>query len=316
MRTDLNILPTPASPSARALSMMLLALALTTTGTACRTGGANVEDGSSALVDASSFEDLGSEPWAKWTATPGITPHPPLAQDQTHAFDYWQLHDPTFARELWAALFPILDTLRSHPGATAETKRSLDTMLALMEPGEEANAIALDVTFVVGANEKGAFEGVLVRLSRDIEGTTPALSLMMTRHGGDVSPTEILVWGAPAFEESPPFSAHLTRSGSTLVDGQRARPVLLGAKQHRDLSSALAIDILAGALWPKLTQEAYLDSTLARHKKQVSPPPGFEPAAGLRVRDRELEEVLSDTAFPPSLGDDFDLGAGGAPEGF
>ena len=39
-------------------------------------------------------------------------------------------------------------------------------------------------------------------------------------------------------------------------------------------------------------------------------PPGFEPAGGLKLRDREIEEVLSDTAFPPSLGDDFDLGGG------
>lgn len=303
MRTDLTF------------KLITLLFLIAVSATACRTSGATRGDGQG--NDSLAEETMGDEPsapWAKWTATPGKAPHPVLAE--INAFDYWQLHDQTFARELWAALFPILDTLRSHPDATEQTRRSLDAMLALMEPGDSRSGppISMDVTFLVGEDGDGVFEGVLVRFSRNIERTTPVLSMMLTRHGGDVSPTDVILWGDPAFQESSPFSARLTRSGSSLADGQRTRPVMLGAKRHEDLSSALAIDILSRALWPKLTQEAYLDSALARHEKsgeESDPmPPGFEPAGGLKLRDREIEEVLSDTAFPPSLGDDFDLGGG------
>ena len=288
------------------LAIFFLLIALAATG--CRTTSSGpTGQGNDALAEEL-MGDEPSAPWAKWTATPGKAPHPTLSE--INAFDYWQLHDQTFTRDLWAALFPILDTLRSHPDATEQTRRSLDAMLALMEPGETSKEppIAIDVTFLVGEDGAGLFEGVLVRFSRNIEGTIPVLSLMLTRHGGDVAPTDVLVWGDPAFKESPPFSARLTRSGSSIVDGHRTRPVMLGAKRHDDLSSALAIDILSRALWPKLTQEAYLESGLARHDAKEPMPPGFEPAGGLEIRDREIEEVLPDTAFPPSLGDDFDLG--------
>lgn len=243
-----------------------------------------------------------------WHPVPAATSSPALT---ARAFDYWQLDDAGFMQELWPALFASLDYMRGQVPASRqdELRRTFDTLLALMEPsGAMAGRVAppaLDLTFVTGQDQGQAWEGVLCRVFVVMDsGAAPGVSFLLKRRvGKEAQPNQVLFWGSSGYKEGAPFSALIerepavARSKLTLSAGHHMLPV--AGFEERSEAGSLVLDLLTRVLWLKISQQAYLEPKLVRAQAERPMPASYPQAAGLKVQERELEEIFEDTAFIP-----------------
>lgn len=254
----------------------------------------------------------------RWSAAPSA-PSAPLLK--VSAFDYWALEPgQPLAQALWPGLFSSLDYMRAQLGASGEQARlrqTFDMLLAVMEPQSgfkrRVGEPRQDLTFVTGKDVQGRdFEGVICRMYAIMDNdASPGVVLMMVRRVGEAQPGEVWLWGSSGHEEGPPFSARLARGDQ----GQEAQLVVapgLGESldgalvQERSEAATLMLEVLIKGLWPKVSHQAYAEPTLILAKGPQPPVAAYPVAAGLLVKERELEEIYQDTAFMPT--DELDLG--------
>lgn len=244
-----------------------------------------------------------------WHPAPAATSSPALT---ARAFDYWQLDDAGFMQELWPALFASLDYMRGQVPAKRqdELRRTFDTLLALMEPsgtlaGRQAPPV-LDLTFVTGQDQGQAWEGVLCRVFVVMDsGASPGVSFLLKRRvGKEAQPNQVLFWGSSGYEEGAPFSAlierepSVARSSSRLILSAGHHMVPVAGFEEYSEAGSLVLDLLTRVLWLKISQQAYLEPKLVRATGRPVPA-SYPQAAGLKVQERELEEIFEDTAFIP-----------------
>lgn len=248
---------------------------------------------------------------AAWHPTPQAASSPVLP---ARAFDYWQLDDAGFMQELWPALFASLDYMRGQVPAQrqAELRRTFDTLLALMEPSGALEGRAappvLDLTFVTGDDQGQPWEGVLCRVFVVMDsGASPGVSFLLKRRvGKESAPNQVLFWGSSGYKEGAPFSAVIEREAaqgkavSRLRLSQGHYMVPVAGVEERSEAGSLVLDLLTRVLWLKISQQAYLEPKLSRVTGARPVPASYPQAAGLKVQERELEEIFEDTAFIPS----------------
>jgi len=189
----------------------------------------------------------------------------------------------------------------------------VSTLLSTLEP--DGGITRADVTFVTGASPT-PWEGVVLRTWAALdEGALPTLSVAMLRRVGDGRPTRIVFWGQPGFAQAPAFTATLELvEDGVLGSVQAGLGPLFSVDERRSWGApgALMFSMMQRALWSQVTDQSFLEPTLARSKELAPTPAGLPHALGLEVRVRGLSEMLSESAFIPDIADDieesFDLG--------
>ena len=245
--------------------------------------------------------------WTRWRPQPTAPSSPSLTG--LRAFDYWQIEDAGFVQQLWPALFAALDYLRAQLGpAQADMRQTIELLLTMMEPGRPLKGRSspqVDVTFVTGQDESGEWEGALWRVFVTLEGgAAPGLTLLLKRRvGRDAAPSRVTLWGSSGHEQGKPFSASLVREAAKTAslrwdEGLVAQPQ--ERPQERSQAAGLMLEVLLGALWPRISQQAYLEPAIGRAAQQRALPASFPPACGLSLRERELEQIYADTVFIPT----------------
>ncbi len=245
--------------------------------------------------------------WREWTPTPrdGLQTAPDGLDESTRAFDYWRVGEEARIEGVWSAVFPVVDALRGESSGESG-RETLDLMLEALEPGREDGRTQMDLTYLVGSDEKRAFEGFACRLYRRLEaGATPVLTIVLLRDSEQAaSPSRIAVWAAPGFREPASMTAHFRRSGSdwqiALADGLEfpSRSVETDGSSE---SGRLAANLLVDEVWEPFAGRAYADATRERESeaRDGGRTDGVDEALGLEVRRREIDQVYSDTEFPP-----------------
>lgn len=268
-------------------------------------------DGSKAEGDLLQLHGEGNAPsWEGMTPASQTARTPERLPSELSAFDYWQITDRSLVADVWGAVFPVLETIRTDTSETAR-RRSLDLLLEAIEPRKTSEPTRLDVTFVVGREGESRYEGVACRLFRTVDnGGTPTVTLLLLRRADTAStPARILVWASPDFREVPTWTADFRRRDDewnhAVVDGLRSpsAPELTEPPTTNDESTRLAARVLTRRLWDRFTGTQYAGST---RSSSFARPDGIDEALGLELADRRIDQVYSDTAFPPRA--EIDLG--------
>ena len=244
--------------------------------------------------DPSSLEETSGPEWRRWTpSTPRADVHLP---DGAIAFDYWRLEPGEYTSELWAALFPILSSLRTPTCQPSTVDTSIDILLTVLEPVDhDASALQMDLTFALLAEASSRKEWLILRAWRVSDGATPALTIAIEHDTSEATPTAALIWGYPGYERAPAFSAKLT--DATIGCDADAGPLdeLTGSA---DASAMLSLGLMRQLLWDRVTRDHYTTPTITLRRGEVPEAP-FADAAGLPRRARQLEEIDSRSHFPP-----------------
>ncbi|MFU8803425.1 MAG: hypothetical protein ACNA8W_06425 [Bradymonadaceae bacterium] len=245
--------------------------------------------------------------WRDWTPKSEVHSVPAALGDEATAFDFWRIDDDAFREQAWGAIFTTLGILRQEARGDDTIEEAATLLMASIDPSD--STVELDATFVHGqgtADREGDWEGILIRIWTPVESTTAGASLLLERFAdGPESPSQITLWAVTGFEENPGFTARFgsprTRAALSLSHGlQRTEaPEDTHPLEHAEL----VWTILEESLWKPLIHSAYLESQI-RTGDDTSPA-GFEKAAGLELREREIEEMFSGSVFPPRISDTF-----------
>lgn len=243
--------------------------------------------------------------WRDWEPEGGGSATPASFGGAVRAFDYWEVEDPAVIEEVWSALFPVLDGLRARSGSESQ-RQSVQLLLEAIEPGRAEKSTRMDLTFLVSSRESDQFEGLACRLYRRLSDAeaTPIVTVLLLRDPDRASsPGEIWVWGSPGFEEPDSITALFSRDRSewrqALVSGisfpeAGDRPALKGGE-----SGEVTARLLTDSIWNRFAGDAYLNSPQSGATSERPRPDRVPRALGLPVEDRTVEQVYSDTEFPP-----------------
>ena len=305
-----DIYPGSALDMHRVATMFVMSLFVGVVG--CATGEpADIEGGVGRTSDGALMK-LRSEPegpvWRDWQPAPEASVVPEDLERSARAFDYWRVDDDQLIEQVWGAVFPVVDSVRSAIG-DGERRETLDLMLEAIEPGTREQPTGMDLTFLVSKDGGAAYEGVACRLFRRLDvGATPVLTVLMLRRSDQApTPTRIIVWAAPGFREPPPMTASYRRDGE---GRQRWRRRVIGGLAFTaeaaeggadDEAAPLAAELLTREIWERFAGRAYLQSDQSEEVAQGDRTAGPEAALGLEVTRRAVEQVYSDTEFPPRV---------------
>lgn len=235
--------------------------------------------------------------WSGWTPRPATQQLDALAPS-LRTFDRWRVEDDALLTTTWDTLFPVLDALRAMPDLPAAHRASLDASLSLLEPGR-GGVTTQELLFSVALEgDQARAEVLTVRTLRATEGTVAVAVVTFTRPAGALGPTRVDLWAAPGFAEAPTVEASLS---------PRELTIDVNDTSLRDAQSAgLIMALLEQRLWGLLTGTSYLEPPFERLSDEQ--PARVALPAPPEVAERELEHVLSDTAFPPRF-ESFDFGS-------
>lgn len=233
--------------------------------------------------------------WRDWTAAPARPTTP--AWEGVRVFASWRITDRAFADRAWAAMSAAMQSVRVDPRA-AKHAESLDLILATLDPGAPGPPVRLDVAFLVERAETPGWEGLAVRITRPLDhDITPALTLMLRRREGALTPDDATAWAAPGAAQGAPLTARWhTSAPLAITDGLTTPPSPSAASST---TPTLELTVLTRALWTPLSGAAYAQPTLAHDTSPTSTPRAPQ-AMGWAQGPRRLEETLSDTVFAPS----------------
>jgi hypothetical protein len=250
-------------------------------------------------------EDETGPVWRDWQPREESPVVPEGLGESARAFDYWRVEDASVIGEVWSAVFPVLDAVRAK--TTADGRRdTLNAMLEALEPDRRGSETRMDLTFLVSADEEWPFEGFACRVFRPLEaGTTPVLTVLFLRPSeGSPSPTRIAVWAAPGFRETPDVTAYFERRGDTwrtaVDDGLQFPDEAVEAREDGE-AGRLAAGLLVDQVWKRFAGKSYAESRRAGGESgdDQEASVGVDEALGLEVNRREIDQVYSDTEFPP-----------------
>jgi hypothetical protein len=239
------------------------------------------------------LEDDPVDVWKDWTASSTVASVPEALPSLAVAFDFWRIGDEPFRREAWEVVFTVLSTMRTL--ADADMAEAMTLLMSAYDPAYAGAEV--DVTFVVDRSR--SWEGLLIRLWTPFEDTTLGTTVLLRRHAdGPHRPLDILVWGVTGFEDNRGFTAHLEDNGTLGLWPGVVWPDA-PPKTEEQVSKIVWL-VFVESLWKPLTGNAYIESTLMTDGEGSK---GFEEAAGLERRERLIEEVFSNSVFPPRIGD-------------
>jgi hypothetical protein len=291
-------------PTAKLLILLLAALALP----ACAT--------SSATSGDSGLMGLDDEPakavWEDWMPAPADSLVPQEFADQMVAFDFWQIGDDEFVNEGWTGVSAVLDYVRRE-GLTEAQDNTATLLLQALDSRQPPEKTLMDVTFVVSLDQDDQpSEGLVVRVYAPLsdKGVTPGAAIYLGRDADSGAGFDrAFVWAVPAFEEAQAFTVSLDKT-DTGWSGQKfagavypAERAALADDKVSSLGSAndLIREILTTRFWEPLTGVGFVEAKPRAEEGQDGLTGGLAPSLGLEVRERQLEEIYSDTIFPPRI---------------
>lgn len=238
--------------------------------------------------------------WSAWTpkASAALVPH--LAH--TTAFDHWAL-EPSEVEGVWQGVYPTLDALRLMKGIPQNVRTSIHALSAQLDPAQGAT-LHVDVTFLANATE--LWEGVLVQLYSPRKRGAPAhLAMLIQRSEQARGAGRVTLWGAQGFEQSSAWTAQLIPA-QTQASVSVSSALEIAPAKAVETSSGIALmrKLMVSGVWPKVTGQAYLEPTIKRTTTRVARVDAVPVAAGMPLKERSIEEVLSQTSFVPDIGDD------------
>jgi hypothetical protein len=239
-------------------------------------------------LDDRPFEQV----WSEWT--PGPTLALPADLRKTYrAFDYWAL-DTQGVAAVWDVVFAVVAAARTMGGAQP-LDESLQLVQSVLEPGAMDGQTGCDITFLVGRGNTR--EGVLLRLWHPLDsGAVPTVAIFGTHDAGTGGPTpsEIVMWVAPGFNERPTVTLRLEPGESDAWTGA-LQPGEESASQD---ASAIA-RVLRSGIWERVTGAAYVAGSFGRVMALEDRPDAFPVTQGLELGARTLDETHTYSAFPP-----------------
>jgi hypothetical protein len=250
-------------------------------------------------------EDETGPVWRDWRPREGAPVAPAELGESARAFDYWRVEDASLIGEVWSAVFPVVDAVRTETSAGGR-RDTLSAMLEALEPDRRGPETRMDLTFLVSADNERPFEGFACRLFRRLEaGTTPVLTVLFLRPSeGSPSPTRIAMWAAPGFRETPDMTAHFERRGDTwrtaVNDGLQFPGEAVETREDGE-AGRLAAGLLTDQIWKRFAGKSYAESQRAGGEAEGDEESSadVDAAMGLEVNRREIDQVYSDTEFPP-----------------
>jgi hypothetical protein len=288
---------------------LILLLILSACATACATS--NGTSGDSTLMG---LDDRPAKAvWEDWTPEPNnqSTDHlvPQVFIDQVVAFDYWQIGDDEFVNEGWTGVSAVLDYVRRE-GLSEAQDNTATLLLQALDSRQPPEKTLMDVTYVVSLDQDEQLsEGLVVRVYAPLEdkGVTPGAAIYLGRDVGSAGGFDrAVVWAVPGFAEAEAFTVDLEKTdagwSAHRVGGAvyPADEAALPDERVSSLDSAneLTREILTTRFWEPLTQVGYVEAK-PMAEGETGLPPRLQPALGMELRERQLEEIYSDTVFPP-----------------
>lgn len=283
-------------------------------------GCASSGSGAGASGGLMGLDDGPQEPvWAGWQVDPAASELLPSAfVDEVVAFDYWQIEDTAFRERAWTGAASLLDYLRrdaGEGGALKERQARTATLLLQAFEGRQGDnsepSGQMDVTYVVSLDPAQEMEGVVVRFYAHIDSkdVTPALGIFLGRIADAGESFErAFLWTRPGFEEAEAFTMQLERAadeqagwGARLERGQTwgAQDSEAPAPELGEVAE-LTATIFEQDFWGPLTGPDYVEAA-PRADQEIELPGDIEPAIGLPVRERQIEEIYRDTVFVPRV---------------
>ncbi len=239
--------------------------------------------------------------WADWSPSEKADVVPEMFVEQVVAFDYWQIESDETREQAWTGVSALLDYLRRESLSEGQA----DTATALLQALDSDQA-RMDVTYVVALDADRPAEGLVVRVFRELDdaGAVPAVAIYLERReDAGAGYEDAVMWSSAGFEEAEPFTLALGRAdgawSAQLIDGV-AYPVSEPTDAPLDEAAQLAANIFERRFWQPFTGASFVEATPRAEDQRALPAP-LEPALGLEVRDRQIEEVYRDTVFPPRM---------------
>ncbi len=232
------------------------------------------------------FVDPVVVPWATWTPS-DVSPLPPLFTDQWKAFDYAVLSGMDDVERTWSAVHGVLNLFQ--PSGTD----ALAMVMTELEPKPEEG---LDITCVVSL-EAPDREGLVFRWrALTARGLTPQVTVRMSRQAGESGPSEIVMWVSAGALEAEGETITLKRISGEWSMRHDARIGNFELEAAPGSEAKIVAELLTEHLWMPYQGPAYLE----RFGEPHDPKLGVAPVnAGLKLQDRDISQVMSDTVFPP-----------------
>ncbi len=236
--------------------------------------------------------------WENWTPSEG--PSTPSYSSRATAFDYWQITDADYIDTAWAAVFAVVQFARNETDpAFEDTYRTLMTVLEDDTEGERR----FDLTFVAAApGSNTSWEGVIARVYREkANGAAPGIAVELRRpEGGAQTPTSANVWFFSSYAEARSVTLDVDKAAGGW-DGTFAEGIVREGTRPLDADPAIVAVVLQQVFWTPFVASSYMDTTVERRDVPLPTPRPHPVAAGLELGDRDIDQVYSDTVFPPRL---------------
>lgn len=208
--------------------------------------------------------------------------HPKKMQDRPQ-FEGWAAFDARGIRDLnaremiWQAVAAVLAGYREPASVMAQAE---------LEPSVET---VWDAYFLVNASTQS--EGVLWRFAKANTPGDLVLNAFAQRAAGS-GQRQVTLWISPGVDGTPPltlyFSQRAARCELTTKEG------LKEAMSRQEASCELALNVLFGVLFEGVSGPAYLSDSDVDTAVTHWP-------VDLKRRDRTIDEVFTDSAFPPRM---------------
>ncbi|MFB6262028.1 MAG: hypothetical protein ABEL76_00195, partial [Bradymonadaceae bacterium] len=245
---------------------------------------------------------------------------PAELEDRIDAFDYWAAVGSEAVAAAWRDVFHAVNTVRTR--LDGDSRRAVDVALRRLEPAAADRQLRLDLTFFVDAGGAASFEGVAGRFYRvGREQPSPVLTVLLaSAPGRGTRPDRALIWVTPRRNGMTPTTVVWQRCagawrGRASV-GLRSAAIDASAGGSCDSDSGpadertvvsgeanrLAVRLLRRALWSRFTGTDYASRTGAPGAGDGARPDDIASALGLEVTRRRIDQVYSQTAFPPRTG--------------
>jgi hypothetical protein len=225
----------------------------------------------------------------------------------TFAFDHFVVSQDASVEQIWLVLHPVLGWLANH-------ERGEDIELGYVALMNELEPMAagydsrthMEVSFLLAQEPGGeAREALGVRLWRKVEGRTPTLSIVLWQDASRRALSSMQVWTHPDIDRGA-SSALITDTDAIIMRGIVSPDELeqaLRSSPNDTTHQASLLPLIHGMVWPQFSDAAYLETPLrpVENSPAQGLHQGLKPALGLRIREREIDEVIPDTSFLPYI---------------
>lgn len=233
--------------------------------------------------------------WEEWTprAPTAMSPGAPLTPSTV--FDVWRLGESDYRNGVWDATFHVVSALNTAVDDPVLT-RGIESVLLRADPA--VDDAVWELAFL--SHETGEAEGIVLRIASSdgaglwIEASRPT--------DGEDSPNRWTLRIEPAVEETEGLTAVWNREGGDWSVGLAA-----GSDAGEDQLEPVEppggqrlVEMWTEAVWQPVTGRTYVEPEFEPIADPGEPlAEGWPPALGREVRERGLEDFVTDTVFIP-----------------